>query len=150
MVVYFVRAGNKGAIKIGVARDVQKRLATMQTGNPFELKVIALIPCSGVQQAFDTERRIHNMFRSKRIRGEWFYGDINFRDVRDLMEVKEEPITPEKRKEIELISYRCQQNKAGELSKAQTKALVRKRNEARRMEKARRLAQISTKGNSDD
>lgn len=144
MVVYFVRAGNKGAIKIGVARDVKKRLATMQTGNPFELKVIALIPCSGVQQAFDTERRIHNLFKAKRIRGEWFAGDINFRSIRDAIDIIEDEPTKDQIREYQVISDRCKENKAGELSRNQTKAIIRKKNEERRMQKARLMAIKST------
>ncbi len=145
MVVYFVRAGNKGAIKIGVARDIKKRLATMQTGNPFELKVIATIPCYSVEEAFRTEKRIHNLFAKKRIRGEWFCGDINFRSVRDLMEVNEEPIPKDKLAEYRLIAERTRENKGNELSRIQTKAIIRKKNEDKRMAKARLLAQKVTK-----
>ena len=84
MFVYFIRAGNQGAIKIGVASDIKQRLEQLQTGNAFELKVLALIPCSCLDHAYDTERRIHKFFAGQRIRGEWFKGDINFSKISDM------------------------------------------------------------------
>lgn len=84
MFVYFIRAGNQGAIKIGVASDVKQRLEQLQTGNAFELKVLALIPCPCLNVAYETEKRIHRLFQSQRIRGEWFQGTINFAKVRNI------------------------------------------------------------------
>lgn len=83
MFVYFVRAGNRGAIKIGVARNMARRLETLQTGNAFRLNVIALIPCKSREQALAIESRLHKRFGRQRIRGEWFQGNIEFRRIRD-------------------------------------------------------------------
>jgi predicted GIY-YIG superfamily endonuclease len=81
MYVYFLRAGNKGAIKIGMAKDVDRRVAELQTGNAFKLNVIALIPCDCREQAEYTEKRLHKFFRKQKIRGEWFQGNIDFKKL---------------------------------------------------------------------
>lgn len=64
--------------KIGIANDVQTRLATLQTGNPFELE---LIECYGFENAEIVERAIHQAFKKQRIRGEWF--ELNSHQVED-------------------------------------------------------------------
>ena len=79
--VYFIRAGNQGAIKVGVARNVERRMATMQTGNAFELKLMACIRCVSRNDAYNLEAKIHNKFKRQRIRGEWFQGNIDFRSL---------------------------------------------------------------------
>lgn len=84
MYVYFVRAGNRGAIKIGVAKDIKKRVDELQVGNAFRLNVIASIPCDCREQAFDLEKKIHRFFRRQRIRGEWFQGNIEMKKIREL------------------------------------------------------------------
>ena len=140
MVVYFIRAGNKGAIKIGVASDLAKRLETLQTGNPFELKVLATIPCSSEQHAYDLERRMHKLFASKRIRGEWFCGTINFLSVSNSIQIEESPVSNKHFDEYKLISDRIRENKAGHISGVQAKKMIRKSNEEKRMARARELA----------
>jgi len=70
--VYFVRAGTDGPIKIGATTDVGRRLRALQTSNPAELTVIAVIPPAGEECGFELEQRIHGMFTAERIRGEWF------------------------------------------------------------------------------
>jgi hypothetical protein len=55
--------------KIGIANDVQSRLAQLSTGNPFELNVAAVYE---FQNAEPVERAIHQRFQSLRKRGEWF------------------------------------------------------------------------------
>lgn len=81
MFVYFVRAGNRGAIKIGIASNIERRMATMQTGNAFQLKLLATIPCDSRLEAENTEKKIHKFFSKQRIRGEWFQGNINFKKI---------------------------------------------------------------------
>jgi DNA-binding XRE family transcriptional regulator len=66
-VVYFIQAGAGGAIKIGVAEDISRRVAGLQTGCPDLLTVLAVLP--GTQR---DERRLHSMLRAFRHRGEWF------------------------------------------------------------------------------
>jgi hypothetical protein len=55
--------------KIGIANDVQSRLAQLSTGNPFQLSVMAVY---GFTNAEPVERAIHQRFAELRARGEWF------------------------------------------------------------------------------
>lgn len=66
-VVYFIRSGDSGAIKIGYAGNLVERLKELQIGNPCELAVVLAIPGD-----HGIERRFHSMFARDRIRGEWF------------------------------------------------------------------------------
>jgi hypothetical protein len=54
-------------VKIGYAQDVWQRLVELQCGNPFELRVLSLLP--GGREA---EGAIHVALASHRVRGEWF------------------------------------------------------------------------------
>jgi T5orf172 domain len=69
-VIYFVREGTDGHIKIGYAASVRKRLRTIQTGNPRPLTVLA-----SVQGGYRHERFLQRRFKHLRIRGEWFRPD---------------------------------------------------------------------------
>jgi hypothetical protein len=66
--IYFVQAGDDSRpIKIGYARNVGKRIATMQTGCPDELNLLAVM--DGDE---DVERSLHGLMGHLRVRGEWF------------------------------------------------------------------------------
>lgn len=67
--VYFISFGSYDAIKIGYTDNLAKRLPDLQTGNPYELVVIATM--SGTQKE---EFELHDRFAGLRIRpnGEWF------------------------------------------------------------------------------
>jgi hypothetical protein len=69
--LYFVRSGQFGPIKIGVATHVVKRLATLQTGNPEPLMFMTSV-CVPASRSYVEERRVHEVFCGLRIRGEWF------------------------------------------------------------------------------
>lgn len=57
-------------VKIGVAQDIGKRLATLQAGNPQSLSVFWESPeCDDV---YAVENHIHRSFGDKHVRGEWF------------------------------------------------------------------------------
>lgn len=57
-------------VKIGVAKDVQKRILQLQTGAGVELELIyQSMVCSN---AFSIERDVHAHFEDKRTFGEWF------------------------------------------------------------------------------
>jgi hypothetical protein len=65
--VYFIRAGEDGPIKIGIARDPANRLATLQTGHHATLRIVALTAGGSAQEA-----AYHAHFKAHRLRGEWF------------------------------------------------------------------------------
>lgn len=69
--IYVLRGRPKSAVKIGIARDVEARIATLQTGNPDELHLLASFPGS---QAHETA--LHRYLQAERIRGEWFEGEL--------------------------------------------------------------------------
>ena len=77
MFVYFIQARNsKGPIKIGVAKDVERRLDSLQTANYQKLKIITVILCKSEANAYEMEKKLHHRFREYRIRGEWFSAKI--------------------------------------------------------------------------
>lgn len=65
--IYFLQQGDGGPIKIGYTTDLLARIDTLQTGSPYELKLILCF--RGFTQ---TERELHAKFRKDRMRGEWF------------------------------------------------------------------------------
>lgn len=76
--VYFVQAGVGGPIKIGWSAQVKQRLASAQVDNHEELILRAMVP-GGPQ----VEARLHAVFASASLRGEWF------RPVKALVELVE-------------------------------------------------------------
>lgn len=67
--VYFIQNGDDGAIKIGMTRKLQKRLADLQVNNPIELRILGAIPTNKPR---DLERDLHRQFQEFRVSGEWF------------------------------------------------------------------------------
>lgn len=65
--VYFIQAGDSGDIKIGLARDVAKRMSDIQNGCPHELRLLVAVPGDK-----DVELAFHREFRQWRVRREWF------------------------------------------------------------------------------
>ncbi len=73
--VYFVQQGDRGPVKIGIAKDPLDRMGALQTGNPTELHLRQVVPGQR-----ELEARLHYRFREARIRGEWF-GDDSGHDL---------------------------------------------------------------------
>ena len=65
--VYAIRAGDY--VKIGVARNVKRRLLEMQIGCPYELRIVYAWPRS---DPFGYEAWLHKQLHDKHYRGEWF------------------------------------------------------------------------------
>lgn len=67
-VVYFIRSGETGPIKIGHATRAEARMAHLQTGNPHAMTILATLPGGAAM-----ERVMHTRFHTLR-RGstEWF------------------------------------------------------------------------------
>jgi hypothetical protein len=65
--VYFIRAGDEGGpVKIGRTRDVQRRLAALQTASAETLHLIGFVHGDAT-----TELALHEEFRDEMLRGEW-------------------------------------------------------------------------------
>ncbi len=69
--VYFIQC-ETGPVKIGFAKDISKRLSTLQSGNPNKLKIVKTIEnCKKT-----TEKELHNKYSEYRLSGEWFKSDV--------------------------------------------------------------------------
>ena len=66
--LYLIKCNNE-FFKIGIANDLQSRLASLQTGNPYPLIVEF---CFEFQSAAVVEKALHQKFAHCRSRGEWF------------------------------------------------------------------------------
>ena len=66
-VLYFIGC-NEYAVKIGFTEDIYKRLKQLQTGNPYELKLLHLIDNISPQ----LESFVHDFFESAHIKNEWY------------------------------------------------------------------------------
>lgn len=84
-VVYILRAEGTNLYKIGYSKlSAESRRDAMQTGCPFDLTVV-----SETCGTLEDEQRMHEMFASKRKRGEWFELDLGevWRAVSELTEI---------------------------------------------------------------
>jgi len=69
--VYFLGEDENGCspIKIGVAKNIEKRTRNLQTGNPSTLRLLGWIEAS---EDFKLEGDLKRRFDAVRVRGEWF------------------------------------------------------------------------------
>ncbi|MGG6294977.1 GIY-YIG nuclease family protein [Leptolyngbya sp. AN02str] len=75
--IYFVLNEDSNAIKIGRAKDLAKRLKTLQTSSPAKLKLIKSIQVEGSEDAHKLEQSLHKQFHEIRLAGEWFKAEAN-------------------------------------------------------------------------
>ena len=68
--IYFIGAGKRGPIKIGVAGDPRKRLKTLQVAHYERLALLLTIRADD-----ELERVLHKRFKRGHLRGEWFDRD---------------------------------------------------------------------------
>ena len=76
MYLYLIGAydynGEVLAVKIGVAGDVKKRIAAMQTGQFCEMRLICAWRTDSRMKCFAVEKLAHEHYERRRMRGEWF------------------------------------------------------------------------------
>jgi hypothetical protein len=68
--LYIMQMGRTGAIKVGRSGDPKRRLSEIQTGCPYEVRILVIAEGQGHR-----ERRLHQEMRRFRLRnqkGEWF------------------------------------------------------------------------------
>ena len=65
MAIYLAR--NQGCYKIGYSNDPVKRLAELQVGNPSRIELVGTVSGTIVE-----EKKLHDLFKGKRVSGEWF------------------------------------------------------------------------------
>jgi len=74
--IYFIQKGESGAIKIGISKDPERRLMTLQTASDEPLRII------GCFRGFESdERNLHARFAAQRRMGEWFDPVIELKAV---------------------------------------------------------------------
>lgn len=59
----------EGYVKIGIAFCSRDRRKLLQTGNPFEIRLLQVLPCDDPQAE---ESKFHHKYAQYRVRGEWF------------------------------------------------------------------------------
>lgn len=71
MPIYFIGVDESRCtpIKIGVAKNIERRKRNLQTGNPLELRLLGWIETA---DPFQLEKNLHERFGAARDRGEWF------------------------------------------------------------------------------
>jgi predicted GIY-YIG superfamily endonuclease len=75
--VYFILNKDSNAIKIGRARDLQKRMKALQTSSPAQLRLVNSIQVNSAKEAEALEKSLHQQFREIRLAGEWFKAESN-------------------------------------------------------------------------
>lgn len=70
--VYFVFNEDSNAIKIGRAKNLARRMMSLQTSSPAKLQLIKSIQVAGGDAAQDLEQALHQQFSDIRLAGEWF------------------------------------------------------------------------------
>lgn len=79
-VVYFALAVGGNLVKIGTvvgAERVEKRMAMLQPGCPYDLKVLLVLPGYGRRE----EARLHRLFAAQAFRSEWFRCDGELKEL---------------------------------------------------------------------
>ncbi len=68
--VYAMQASER--LKIGYSNDPKKRVRSIQTSNPDDIKLLKTILCENKQHAKNLEKRLQRKASKFHIRGEWF------------------------------------------------------------------------------
>jgi len=81
--VYLLESG--GYYKIGVTIDssIEKRILALQTGNPLKITLVA--KTGTIKTAYNIEKTLHEKFKTKQMRGEWFALEEN--DVASVLQI---------------------------------------------------------------
>lgn len=72
--LYFIRSGQY--VKIGISEAPHRRIASIQTSNPDELEVLAVVEGGAALEA-----EMHRRFAALHYRGEWFRDDAIIRQA---------------------------------------------------------------------
>lgn len=73
--LYLIGSGDTGdPVKVGTAKDVERRLVLIQTGSPKRLKILMTAPVD-LGEARKAEAECHRALAGARLSGEWFAVD---------------------------------------------------------------------------
>jgi len=81
--IYFIQMGDVGPIKIGYAKNCNKRLTDLQISNPYKLNLIYFTPAN-----MEDEQFVHRLLRTKYpelcLSGEWYHpSQVVFNTIED-------------------------------------------------------------------
>jgi len=82
--IYFIREGDNGPIKVGVTKRPESRLKSLQTGNPRPLKFISILPGYAAR-----EKKIKSDLKVHSINGEWFNPELQVLEYIDDIQYSE-------------------------------------------------------------
>lgn len=68
----YVIGREEGPVKVGVSANPWSRASGLQTGCPFELKVLHAQEMRDRAHALDHERHFHAVYETHKLVGEWF------------------------------------------------------------------------------
>lgn len=64
------------AIKLGMAKDPERRVKALQTGHPLNLELVWKRKVGTRKEAARNEKSLHKFFKEHHLRGEWFDCDV--------------------------------------------------------------------------
>lgn len=73
MYIYFVKAEELPRIKIGIAKNITRRLNDLFVGSPTNLYLYGFVRFYSREDAHQEEQKLHKTIRELHYRGEWFY-----------------------------------------------------------------------------
>lgn len=80
--IYFINRLGTSLFKIGITNNLHRRLRQIQTGNDYPLVLPCYIEFNERDAARKQEKRIHDLYKLKRLQGEWF--NLDDTDLDDL------------------------------------------------------------------
>ena len=78
--IYVIQCDHTRQMKIGMTKDVLKRLSVLQTATPARLQIVYAWK---VNEAYTIEQKLHQCFANQRLTGEWFL--LSLEDEADLI-----------------------------------------------------------------
>lgn len=81
--VYFIAGG--GHTKIGITRDVDRRLSQLQSACPVSLRIVYLeeLPVNELHRAEKLYQRLHACLKQEHSHGDWFRGEMSESSARE-------------------------------------------------------------------
>ena len=68
--IYLLKVSSDGIYKIGVSKNVEKRVKQLQTGNPEPIEIVKTFLS---QYPYKIENVLHRRFKTNNVQGECFY-----------------------------------------------------------------------------
>ena len=79
--IYAIGSEDFNAIKIGYSCNPKGRLWALQNANPYKLKLLGVWGPWKRTEIHHIETVVHDMFKGKKLRGEWF--DVPIDDIKN-------------------------------------------------------------------